>query len=573
MSLLYFRGDCATVDEAEQLFASMRSSKSKGVTQPSQRRYIQYFRTVLVRNQFINYQPIRLRSVTIAPLLSERPILLQIFNGVTDDAPLLFSQMREPIAFNDSTAMVKYNIELDVRGDLYFKIFRRRDKEKVERAFHVVMHSYFISSTQYILERRNLDHLKSSDRRFSNDLTMTFQFTQPSVPRIYTNSDDLHERMARKYDNYLATLPPSVAKRREAENLVVTSLSQALSPVFEDATSSSTTREEEAKPVLLMNHPLVTQQVKHYLFALSNEEGSAYSPKRSEDENGSKGTSSTSPRDGHLDDFLMAPPNEPPPRPPTQSSPQESWRPSRPSLGANGAPKEPIPEPIPDTLPPPTLSARTLGEFRRSRKSHHFDDLKNVRHSSEANANVHNIAGIDSPSTGRGVSKAVVASFAAATSTVPCRPASPSIGTAPASTPAIVRVNTPPSTPTTPAPTSRSGASSGWATASPSGASSLPRASRFTLRNGSQNSTTSDVESPRATTDDDSSDSYSSSESEEYFDADYIAEVEQEQAQLAISPPPPSGIIVPRPQSEKLPLKSKVDTLRPTRAPPSPARQ
>ena len=574
VSLLYFRGECATVEEAEQLFASMRSSKSKGVTQPSQRRYIQYFKTILVRNQFINYQPIRLRSVTIAPLLSERPILLQIFNGVTDDAPLIFSQMRDPIAFNDSTSMVKYNIELDVRGDLYFKVFRRRDKEKVERAFHVVMHSYFITSTQYILERPNLDHLKTSDRRFNNDLTMTFQFAQPQTARLYPNADDLHERMTRKYVNYLSSIPASIAKRRETRTPLDSQFSQALGSSSPHSTvvpngDSSSNFNEDLPTIGLMNHPLVSTHVKYAIQASSVESPSPTTPRGTVQGNDFKPASAPVPvqKTPEPEDDMMAPPDEPPPLPP--SSKRDSWAPRRPSLHSLHSDTlidDNMLTPPEATPKPP--SGRTLGQFRQKRKSQAFTNGQ-IRRSGDPNAT------IDSSSSSATSSKAAPSNLV---SQMGARPASPSIGApsmaspAPASVPQ--KATSPPST------LQKAPGSTGWAPASPStnGSSHLTRANRFTTRNTSATSLTLEAASPRSATEispratGDSSDftgsddSYSSdeSDSEEYFDADYIAEVLQDIPLPSIQPPT-------KHQSEKLTTK-KLETTRPTRAPPAPAK-
>lgn len=579
VSLLYFRGECTTVEEAEQLFASMRSSKSKGVTQPSQRRYIQYFKTILVRNQFINFQPIRLRSVTIAPLLSERPILLQIFNGVTDDAPLLFSQMRDPIAFNDSTSMVKYNIELDVRGDLYFKVFRRRDKDKVERAFHVVMHSYFITSPQYILERSNLDHLKTSDRRFSNELTMTFQFAQPQTARLYTNSDDLHERMTRKHVNYISSIPSSVAKRSTRAPTLEAQFATALTttPRGTIATSTDSTTVEEAPGIGLMNHPLVSTHVKYAIQASSTAEPSDTTAKPQMDLK----PASMPPRASKsldvsdFEDDMLAPPDEPPPLPP--SSGRDSWTPRRPSLQSDPANEEngsADPAMPPEIAPkPPSMSGKTLGQFRKQRKSM-APSQGQIRRSGDLpplpeTTSETSTAGASSP----------LPSVPASPRSTPMgpRPASPSIGAPSAPLPNTQKIASPPAVQRT------AGPGSGWAPASPSANSGhLLRANRFTLRTGSATSLTSDVLSPRSlveasprTTGDSSDfasddDSFSSdeSDSEEYFDADYIAEVLEDLSM----PPLPRAPSPKQHQSEKLPPK-RPETLRPTRLPPAPAKQ
>lgn len=571
VSLLYFRGECATVEEAEQLFASMRSSKSKGVTQPSQRRYIQHFKTILVRDQFINYQPVRLRSVTIAPLLSERPILLQIFNGVTDDAPLLFSQMRDPIAFNDTTAMVKYNIELDVRGDLYFKIFRRRGEDKVERAFHVVMHSYFISSTQYILERRSLDHLKSSDRRFSSELTMTFQFAQPQTARLYPNSDDLHERMTRKYINYKSSIPASISKR-QTKTAIDSQFSSALSttPRASVAGSSESISSDEVPGVGLMNHPLVSTHVKYALQASGADLPlSASVSSLPELKPVSMPPLATKDINSDIDDSMMAPPDEPPPLPPT-SGRRDSWMPRRPSLQHGDAEAAPEPTIEPENEPkPPSISGRTLGQFRKQRKSmmpgqgqiRRSGDLPAFSESTSESASSESSAPEVTPASPRSTKMGP-------------RPASPSIG-APASSPAPLPGVFKAASPALQRVTSPG---SGWAPASPSPNSGhLPRSNRFTLRTGSSDtlSPRSMVEaSPRTTGDssefgsDDDSFSSDESDSEEYFDADYIAEVLEDLSMPAISPAPSPK----QHQSEKLPPK-RPETLRPTRLPPAPAKQ
>lgn len=575
VSLLYFRGECSTVEEAEQLFASMRSSKSKGVTQPSQRRYIKYFKTILVRNQFINFQPIRLRSVTIAPLLSERPILLQIFNGVTDDAPLLFSQMREPIAFNDATSMVKYNIELDVRGDLYFKVFRRRDKDKVERAFHVVMHSYFITSPQYILERSNLDHLKTSDRRFSNELTMTFQFAQPQTARLYTNSDDLHERMTRKHVNYISNIPPSIAKRQTRAPTIDAQFSTALSttPRGTIAAPGDTAVGEELPGIGLMNHPLVSTHVKYAIQASSTAEPSDGAAKPQADL-APASMPPMAPKSLDVSDFeddMLAPPDEPPPLPP--SSGRDSWMPRRPSLQADSATEEDNAMP-PETAPkPPSISGRTLGQFRKQRKSM-APTQGQIRRSGDLPPLPESTS--EPSSTTAALSPLPTIPVSPRSSPIGSRPALPSIGAPSAPLPNAQRVASPPAVQRT------AGPGSGWAPASPSTSSGhLRGANRFTLRTGSTNSLTSDVISPRSlveasprTTGDSSDfasddDSFSSdeSDSEEYFDADYIAEVLDD---LTVSPLPRAPS--PKHQSEKLPPK-RPETLRPTRLPPAPAKQ
>jgi hypothetical protein len=403
VSLLFFRGECATVDEAEKLFASMRSSKAKGVTQPSQRRYIQYFKTVLVRDSLINFQPVRLRSVTIAPLLSERPILLQVFNGVTDDAELLFSQMRDPIPFGGSTSMVKYTIELDVRGDLYFKVFRRRDKDKVERAFHVVMHSYFISSPQYILERKDLDHLKSSDRRFSDDLTVTFQFATPQTARFYTPSDDLHNRMSKKYHD---SFPNSVVKRRETESISrLTSDPSISSNRTTIANGDSTPRESRALPTTVQQHPLISTHIKAMLENSDSLSSASPSPGSAPilPLNSSTNHQSLSPRppslvapsvDKALSELEMAPPDEPPPMPPMKS-PRVEELVAAPTSGKLYFSDSSLPKALEGSAgstfkaalepQPPSIPVKTLGQFRKSRRDLHSQAIRRISDIQEPN--------------------------------------------------------------------------------------------------------------------------------------------------------------------------------------------
>jgi hypothetical protein len=105
---------------------STAKSVFSGVTQPSQRRYIQYLRTVFLEDKYLNLQPIHLKNVVLTPMPTGRAFVLELYDSVCNGT-LLYRHVHEPLPETAKPPLMNFMINLDVRGDMYFKVrhFRR----------------------------------------------------------------------------------------------------------------------------------------------------------------------------------------------------------------------------------------------------------------------------------------------------------------------------------------------------------------------------------------------------------------------------------------------------------------
>jgi hypothetical protein len=195
-----------------------------GVTQPSQRRYIQYFNSVFMEDKYLNLQPICLKSVILDPMPIGQTYVLEIYDSVVD-GNLIYRALHPPILPGTSNQVIHYDINIDVQGDLYFKLLRkkRKTRESLEKEFHICLNTMFIDTVTVELRKNEMDTIR--EKRYSDDLALTFSFGPPMAEASNPTSDPLIDRMIqqfRKDDVY--------KRRRQAGQLTLRSSFSRLSP-------------------------------------------------------------------------------------------------------------------------------------------------------------------------------------------------------------------------------------------------------------------------------------------------------------------------------------------------------
>eukprot|EP01120_Amphizonella_sp_Union-15-10_P016563 TRINITY_DN87_c0_g1_i1.p1 TRINITY_DN87_c0_g1~~TRINITY_DN87_c0_g1_i1.p1 ORF type:complete len:584 (+),score=118.34 TRINITY_DN87_c0_g1_i1:41-1792(+) len=193
-SYLFFTGAFETIEAAEDHFAKARSMRSRGVTQPSQRRYVRYFSTCLTQMRGLNLQKIYLKQMEIGPVPATKQYRIEIYDS-TCNGKLLFSYSPKP------ASLLRFDIGIDVRGDIYFKVQQKKNDNHYKDRFHVVLHSYFVDRTQETFKKKDLDLLER-DKKFDEDLTVCITFTPPVSDEILPDIDPVMENIRVKFQKY-----------------------------------------------------------------------------------------------------------------------------------------------------------------------------------------------------------------------------------------------------------------------------------------------------------------------------------------------------------------------------------
>jgi len=90
------------------------------VTQPSQKRYTEYFKTLFLEDRLINYQPIHLVQIALTPMPYHQTFGLEIFDSV-NNGKLIYNGWCQPLEVTEFP-LIKFKINTDVRGDLYCRV-------------------------------------------------------------------------------------------------------------------------------------------------------------------------------------------------------------------------------------------------------------------------------------------------------------------------------------------------------------------------------------------------------------------------------------------------------------------
>lgn len=186
---LCYNGMFDNGSEALEFFAIKRSRESKGVTQPSQRRYVQYFSEIL-HGRDGHDRPLKLKKVIWygIPRFSRSnsccPIL-RVYTSPTQKLPktLLFESKDQKYYSSDSGS-IEFQVDEVFQGDLYFRFHHKKMSGKEKYMFRFSIHTGFVPSHSVLrLTKWELDDAHKSSR-FSDDFFMDLIFDDPQDHEI-----------------------------------------------------------------------------------------------------------------------------------------------------------------------------------------------------------------------------------------------------------------------------------------------------------------------------------------------------------------------------------------------------
>jgi len=165
---------CKTASEAIQLFGEKRTSDGKGITIPSQIRYVYYYEKCLLENKFpigINdYSPMYLKKITWSTIPTINPTVnFQVFVGDREEAVYEWEKKHQVKKYTDlilysrDQISASFDMEDDnvlVKGDICVKFF---DGDK--KMFHFFVNTRMIENDKVTLKKKELDGGCKKDKK------------------------------------------------------------------------------------------------------------------------------------------------------------------------------------------------------------------------------------------------------------------------------------------------------------------------------------------------------------------------------------------------------------------------
>ncbi|XP_014207037.1 phosphatidylinositol 3,4,5-trisphosphate 3-phosphatase and dual-specificity protein phosphatase PTEN isoform X2 [Copidosoma floridanum] len=135
---------CETATEALNFYGTKRTTDRKGVTIPSQRRYVNYYATLV--QDGLNYQPVTLilREIKLDPV----PILNggQGYRFVIFEAKKkIFSSDTYEVRKGTSTLSIPLRQSVSIKGDIRVDFYTTPKVKRKEKIFHFWFNTFFVS--------------------------------------------------------------------------------------------------------------------------------------------------------------------------------------------------------------------------------------------------------------------------------------------------------------------------------------------------------------------------------------------------------------------------------------------
>ncbi|XP_065090283.1 putative uncharacterized protein DDB_G0279653 isoform X2 [Ochlerotatus camptorhynchus] len=139
---LLYSGQFNTAAEALHYYAQRRTSDSKGVTIPSQRRYVEYYATLLRSNE--TYQPVTLYicEIRIAPVLNFKEGTI----SVTGKGPMQLPEFKRAADEQQQHVVAKLDYCMPLAGDVKVELVKSSVLRKEKRC-HFWFNTYFVEKS------------------------------------------------------------------------------------------------------------------------------------------------------------------------------------------------------------------------------------------------------------------------------------------------------------------------------------------------------------------------------------------------------------------------------------------
>ena len=150
------RVQITSAEEALNFYGKQRTHDSKGVTIPSQRRYVYYYEE-LVKNKLCYYQKtIELKSIILDSLPSINGGNVVLICDIITLAPKVKLKTFE-IEIKKGTKFLNYDIRepLFLTGDIKFEFYMK--KMKKEKIFQFCFNTFFVKSQEYYIAKNNFN--------------------------------------------------------------------------------------------------------------------------------------------------------------------------------------------------------------------------------------------------------------------------------------------------------------------------------------------------------------------------------------------------------------------------------
>ena len=240
--------------DALQFFAEARTQNEKGVTVPSQRRYVQYYEHLLKKNLSYSPKTVLIKSIhfinipnmqggTCVPYFTVRVQKLKIYT----------SRLYDHIRRNDSTADLLLPQELPICGDIEIDFYHQSMIGK-ERMFRFWFNTFFID--MHVLQQQDsswLTHSTNTVPRQDADVDIT-----SGVPALHKNSNKTNPFTYRKVETQPKQFSKALKKAGKKAGVDITTGVTALFPKPPKVTSKGV---EKQNPIpttsQLVSEPLV----------------------------------------------------------------------------------------------------------------------------------------------------------------------------------------------------------------------------------------------------------------------------------------------------------------------------
>lgn len=261
---------CSTADEAMQQYGAIRTKDGKGVTIPSQRRYVKYYEKIL-KYGLPEPRTIKLKTITVRTTRyakQESEMSLQILEeGKTE---LLVSAQQSVPSGQD---FVLDTNKLAIKGDIKINFYDKSFKDKKGKAsYHIWFNTAFISGNQLVIKKPEIDNAwkDKKNKKFLPDFEIVLTFSGARTSPMDGNKSGEKDKSGEKSKTESKKSPKSRSKKSK----------KSKKASHKDQDSKPTEEKKEAPKAVEPSQPPVKGEEKpvESVPPAKSEEGSSKKP-------------------------------------------------------------------------------------------------------------------------------------------------------------------------------------------------------------------------------------------------------------------------------------------------------